>query len=154
MKTLFKPACVVMVALPLMGCLTDGTGPKEGSGTVIGGAAGGLLGYGLGGGVIGTGIGALLGAVVGNQIGKSMDETDRQRAWYAADRSLRTGRPTRWANKENTRHGTFKPEPAYYDGRGQTCRKFTHRLFVDGREELVTGTACRLSDGTWRVVGA
>lgn len=154
MRRVITPICAALISLPLMGCLTDGVGQKEGTGTVIGGAAGGLLGYGLGGGATGTAIGALLGAVVGNQVGKSMDETERQQAWYAADRSLRTGRPTRWANKENSRYGTFTPEPAFYDGRGQTCRKFTHRLFVDGREELVDGTACRLSDGTWRVVGA
>jgi outer membrane lipoprotein SlyB len=60
---------------------SDGPGPSETAGTLIGGALGGVLGnqVGRGGGRAAATVGGvILGGVVGNAIGRSVDETNRQ----------------------------------------------------------------------------
>jgi hypothetical protein len=33
------------------------------------------------------------------------------------------------------------------------CRDYTHTVYIQGQPEVLTGTACRQPDGTWRNVG-
>jgi len=40
----------------------------------------------------------------------------------------------------------------YADDNGRDCREFEQAIFVDGRRQTATGTACREDDGTWRIV--
>lgn len=141
-------------ALVLAGCAADG-GPKETSGAVIGGVAGGLLGNTIGHGngrAAATIMGAALGAVVGAQIGRSLDEQDREYAYYAADRSLRANRVEYWENPESGHRGQFRPRRTY-QREAQMCRDFEHTIWIDGEPELIEGTACEMADGSWRVVG-
>ena len=81
----------------LLGRLCRNSGPKETGGAVIGGVAGGLLGNTIGHGngrAAATILGAALGAVVGGAVGRSLDDADRERAYYAANGpSRRAARP-------------------------------------------------------------
>lgn len=145
---------IVVTGLLLAGCANSG--PKETGGAVIGGVAGGLLGNTVGGGkgrAAATILGAALGAVVGGAVGRNLDDADRERAYYAADRSFRTGREARWNNPENGHRGRFVPRRSYRDDDDRTCRDFEHTIWVDGEPELIEGTACEMRDGSWRVVG-
>lgn len=145
---------IAVTGLLLAGCANSG--PKETSGAVIGGVAGGLLGNTVGGGkgrAAATILGAALGAVVGGAVGRNLDDADRERAYYAANRSFRTGREARWENPESGHRGRFVPRRSYRDGDDRMCRDFEHTIWVGGEPELIEGTACEMRDGSWRVVG-
>ena len=40
----------------------------------------------------------------------------------------------------------------YADDNGRDCREFEQEIYIDGRRQTATGTACREMDGTWRIV--
>lgn len=150
----YKAVSVVIIAGLLAGCAAD-SGPRETSGAVIGGVAGGLLGNAVGRGdgrVATTIIGAALGAVVGASIGRDLDERDREYAYMAADRGLRTNRVEYWKSPRSGYRGRFRPVRTYERG-PRLCRDFEHTIWVRGEPELIEGTACQARDGTWRVVG-
>jgi surface antigen len=150
-KSLIASACF---ALALAGCAAEPWGPRQTSGAVIGGVAGGLLGNTVGHGsgkVLATALGASIGALVGSEIGRSLDEADRERMYYAADRSLRSGAPEDWANEANGHRGMFEPGPIYHR-KAEVCRNFTHTIWIKGRPEVARGTACQLPDGSWHIV--
>jgi surface antigen len=59
------------------------------------------------------------------------------------------GAPVAWRNPETGHHGTIVPGPAYQSN-GQTCREFSHTVYVDERPQTGRGSSCRNSDGTWQ----
>ena len=93
-------AIVTVAGLLLAGCSLI-RAPRKPAGAVIGGVAGGLLGNTIGHGrgrAAATILGAALGAVVGGAVGRRLDDDDRERAYYAANRSFETGREASWDN--------------------------------------------------------
>jgi len=75
MKRFLIPAVAVLM---LSGCVTNGMGPNQTGGTLIGAAAGGLVGSQFGSGdgrLVATAAGTLFGAAVGGSIGQNMDQT-------------------------------------------------------------------------------
>ncbi len=147
---------VAAVGLTLMTGLT-GCETKQEQGTAVGAIAGGLLGNSVGRGngrPAATIVGAVIGGIVGSEIGRSMDKTDRvlaQRAELDAFERGRSVAPVTWRNPDNGRYGEVIPMEPYRRGY-EDCRDFTHRIFIDGRPQLMRGTACRNPDGTWRNV--
>ncbi len=135
--------------------------PKAAMGTVLGGAGGGLLGAAIGKnasgdrGFVYTAVGTLLGAMIGNSIGSSLDDMDRQYAGYAANDALeynRSGTPASWHNPDSGNYGYTTPTRTYRQG-AYDCRDYETTIYVDGRPETATGSACRQPDGTWRIAG-
>jgi surface antigen len=144
---------VAAIALALTACESSRFGRHETGGAVVGGVAGGVVGSAVtGGSTAGTIVGAALGVLVGSEIGRQLDEQDQQRAYAAAQNSFATGRATRWSNQGTGHYGTVDPTPTYTNPTGNTCRSFTHTMWVDGRNEAVKGTACRMQDGSWQMV--
>ena len=117
---------------------------------VIGGTLGGLLGSQVDGDGRTAAIiaGTLIGAAVGGAIGRSMDETDRLKTAHALE-ATRTGVPSSWRNPDTGYQYTVTPTRTY-DTAGAPCRDYTVDAIIDGRREMVTGTACRQPDGSWR----
>ncbi len=147
-------AIVTIAGLLLSGCAAD-SGPKETSGAILGGVAGGLIGSTIGEGrgrTAATIIGAALGAVVGAELGRSLDERDREFAYMAADRGLRTNRVEYWNNPKTGHKGRFRPVRSYQRD-DLACRDFEHTIWVKGEPELIEGTACEQPDGSWEVIG-
>ncbi len=154
-KQLF--ACLLGMAVILGGC--EGTGPKQGAGTLIGAGLGALAGSQLGSGrgqLAAVAIGTLLGAAVGSELGAMMDEQDMALARRAeADaRAAPVGRRVVWDNPRTGHSGSVTP---IRDGRdpatGDFCREFQTVVNVGGRAEDAYGTACRRPDGSWEIVG-
>lgn len=145
------------IILALAGALLAGCGapppnPNEQSGTVIGAVVGGMLGnqVGHGGGrAAATFVGAIAGSLVGQNIGRSMDATDRLRTAHVLETSP-TGAPTSWRNPDTGSEYTVVPTRTYAAAQGP-CREYTVNAVIGGRMEKVYGTACRQSDGSWRV---
>jgi surface antigen len=153
-------AAVVVIGLALAACAGDpeGTGPKEGAGTLLGAGTGALIGSavaGPGNRLGGAVVGGLLGGLIGNRIGAAMDDEDKQRAYAAQMDALergQSGAPVSWRNPDSGRYGTVVPGPAYQQ-EGRSCRSFTHTIYIDGRPETARGTACRNPDGAWTALG-
>lgn len=142
-----------LFALPLGGCET-----KQDSGLLIGAITGGIIGNSVGRGngkPAGTIVGAVIGGIIGSEIGRSMDRTDRLLAQQAELDALErgtSGQPVRWRNPDNGRYGDVVPMAPYRRG-PEDCRDYTHTVYIDGRPQVMRGTACRNPDGTWRSIG-
>ncbi len=63
--------------------------------------------------------------------------------------SNRTGETSQWRDPDG-RQVSMTPRKTYYAG-GQPCRNYETEIIVEGRPEVATGTACRRSDGTWKI---
>lgn len=150
-----KTAICAAMALGLAAC-ESGSGVSGSTvGTLGGAAAGGLLGSQFGGGtgkLAATAVGTLLGALAGREAGRRLTENDGNRAATAERRALAQNETISWNNPESGTRGTIDPQRTYTNANGQLCRDYTHTIFVDGRAEQATGTACRQSDGNWRLV--
>lgn len=123
--------------------------------TFGGGIIGALLGAALGT-QIGKGsgktaaivTGGIVGAVVGGNVGASMKEADRRRSQQALE-TTPTLTPVTWRNPDSGTSYRITPTRTYQTAGGQPCRDYSTWAFVDGYEEEIKGTACRVADGTW-----
>ncbi len=162
MRLRLAPA--LMASLLLAACAAgplDPNRPKQTAGTVLGGVGGAVAGYYIGkaaGGqseaAVGAVLGGLLGAAIGAEVGRQLDEMDRLKMEQAARTSLEEGRRIEWYNEETGRGGYVEPIRTGRDERGRLCREYRHVVEIDGRQEILTGTACRNPDGTWEPVGS
>lgn len=151
MKLKLLSSIALVTVLSVSGCATY-QGPQEQTGMVIGGILGGVLGNQVGGGSGRTAAiiaGTLAGAVIGGAIGQHMDVHDRRRAGQTLE-TVRTGVPSRWHNPDTGNDYTMVPTRTYETASGP-CREYTMDAVIGGRREKVYGTACRQSDGSWRV---
>ena len=145
-------AALVAGTLALAGCENPPT--KEQTGTVAGAVVGGVVGSTIGGGTgrtVAIVAGTIAGAVIGGRIGQKMDEADKLKAAQALE-STPTGQPSSWRNPDTGNTYTMTPTKTY-DAGGQPCREFTVIGTVDGKNEKVTGEACRQADGSWKTKG-
>jgi surface antigen len=120
---------------------------------LLGGAGGAVAGaqFGKGNGQLAaTAGGALLGLLVGTGVGASLDAADAACAQQALE-TLDTGRAVAWRNPDAGTHYTMVPTRTY-QASGTYCREYTTRAAVGSRSQEVYGTACRLPDGSWRIV--
>jgi surface antigen len=91
----------------------------------------------------------MTGTVVGGSIGRSMDETDRLRTGQTLE-TVHTGVSSSWHNPRTGNDFTVVPTSTYETSTGP-CRQYSMDAVVEGRKQKVYGTACRQSDGTWRM---
>lgn len=119
-------------------------------GALLGGAAGTQFGKGRGRVVAVVG-GAIIGAVIGGEVGRSMQQSDHNQANRILEQSP-TGQAIRWNNPDTGRGYKMTPTRTYRDSTNRPCRDYTSWVFVDGYEEKVTGRACRMSSGRWKIL--
>ena len=155
---LTKLAAVAVIAGMLGAC--EGTGTKQGVGTVLGGVGGAVAGsqFGKGKGQLAaTAAGALLGALLGSEVGKSLDRADQQHLNQTTQQTLesaQSGTTATWRNPDSGNYGTVTPQRTYKTDAGQHCREFQQTVTVDGRTQNAYGTACRQPDGSWKIVSS
>lgn len=146
-----KLATIGAMSVALAACATT-SGPNEGTGMVIGGVLGGLLGSQVGDGrgqTAATIIGAMAGMAIGGSVGRSMDDVDRMKLGAAME-TTRTGVMTQWQNPDTGYQYAVTPTQTTETSEGP-CREFTMNAQIGGQTEQVYGTACRQSDGSWRI---
>lgn len=144
-------AALLGASVLLVGCSQDTK--NQDVGTVVGGALGGLLGAQVGGGsgrVAAAVAGSIAGALIGGSIGKSMDELDRMKAAQALEKTP-TGQTSTWQNPDTGNSYSVTPTQTYTSD-GAPCRDYTTEGWIDGKREVIKGTACRQPDGSWRTV--
>ncbi|MFT5181463.1 MAG: surface antigen [Alphaproteobacteria bacterium] len=123
----------------------------------FGGAIVGALIGGLGGSQIGSGSGRTAaivggiaaGAVIGGSIGNSMETADEARVQQTLETG-RTGKTVIWQNPDTGNRYEVTPTRTYRSAGRLDCREYTSWVFLGGYEEQVTGTACRMPDGSWQ----
>ena len=145
-----KHLVTALLPLVLLGAC-ESSPSKEDIGMATGAVLGGVLGHQIGhggGNTIATVGGAALGAFLGSRIGRGMDREDQSKAAAALEHSP-DDRSTSWRNPNTGQIYSVTPTRTYESESGP-CREFTTTTEIDGREEVVHGTACRQPDGSWR----
>lgn len=156
-----KVTALSLVCAFVVSCATGPNGEptinKQNIGALSGAVIGGVLGSKVGGGsgqLWATGAGAVIGGLVGSEIGKSLDKADRAYLGQAAEQahSAPVGRSISWNNPDSGNRGTVTPIRDGRDGNNNYCREYETTIYVDGRSETGTGTACKQNDGRWAIV--
>jgi surface antigen len=117
------------------------------TGAVLGGVLGHQVGRGSGQAAATVG-GAALGAFLGSKIGARMDHNDQLKTAQALE-TLKNGQSSSWRDPDTDQRYTVMPTQTYERASGP-CREFSTVAKTNGHRELVSGTACRQADGTWR----
>lgn len=155
---MYRKVAAFLLAGTMLAACTDGTGPKEGVGTVLGAATGAVLGAQVGQGtgqLAAVATGTLLGAFLGSEVGKSLDRADIAYAERTRQRSLErnpAGTTSTWTNPDSGHSGTITPVKTYQQPSGDYCREYQTTVTVGGQTEDAYGTACRQPDGSWKIV--
>lgn len=138
--------CLLASTLVLTACNPT----KQDIGTLAGAGAGAAVGAQVGGGtgkLAAVAIGTLVGGYIGGQIGKTMDDVDRMKMNQALE-TQPTGQSYSWTNPD-TGHDYAVTPTETYQREGSPCRDYTTEAVIDGKREVVHGTACRQPDGRW-----
>lgn len=99
--------------------------------------------------------GVVSGGMISGAVGNGLDEADRRRAYDAEISALETGGPgypVGWKGDGGT-HGTVIAGPPYNRAGYQSCRDYSHTIYIDNRPQIARGAACRAADGSWKPVG-
>lgn len=150
-------AVVVLVALLATGCATMEANPKTTVGAAGGGLVGGLIAAAAGGNPAAIAASVIGGMLIGGAVGNLLDQRDKQMAAEAAHRAMETaptGKPVAWSNPDSGHSGTVTPTKTYQTASGTYCREYQTTVLIDGKQERATGTACRQSDGSWKIVNS
>ena len=97
---------------------------------------------------------AVMGGLLGGYVGNKLDDRDKRMASEAATRAFeqnRTGQSSAWTNPDSGNSGTVTPTKTYQLENGQYCREYKQTIVVGGERHQAYGTACRQSDGTWKI---
>jgi len=153
MKKLIGIMTVSLAALGLAACSSVS---KQDAGTatgaILGGAAGSTVGHGTGKTAATIG-GSVVGGILGGAIGKSMDDVDQLKLNQSLE-SNRTNQTTSWSNPDNHNSYSVTPTRTFTGASGEPCRDFTTKAVINGKGQTIYGTACRNSQGKWRVVSS
>lgn len=146
----------VVSATLMTGCA--GSYSKQDSGTAAGALLGGGLAYGLGQNSsnkeIWTVLGIGLGAMLGNNIGQQLDERDRLMMGQSFQTALERApdnSSSSWNNPNTGNSGQTRPTRTVMASNGTPCREFTQTVMIGGQSQQAYGTACRMSDGSWKI---
>lgn len=94
------------------------------------------------------------GGFLGGYIGKKLDDKDKRMAHEAAVKAFeqnRTGQESPWTNPDSGNSGSITPTRTYQLASGQYCRQYRQDIYIGNEKHQTYGTACRQSDGTWKV---
>lgn len=131
---------------------------KEESGTLLGAVAGAIIGGELtGDSQAGVMLGTLAGAYAGRELGRRLDEADKERMYETTQGALETGvsgTASTWYNPDSGNRGSVTPQPSYENINGDYCREYQQTVTIGGEQETAYGTACRMPDGTWKIINS
>lgn len=152
MKKGFIGLVLIVITFNLVSCSYSQNESIGGiTGAIIGTVIGSTIGQG-GGNLAAIGVGLSAGAILGGVIGRSLDEVDR-RDMYNAMFYNDIDKPS--CHKLTNGCGRYAVIPTsdiMNVGDRSECRTFKTYINEHGIKRMVTGTACRTMDGTWRAV--
>ncbi len=87
---------------------------------------------------------------------QSFDDTDQafmtQQFGHAMDTAL-NGQPMGWTTPSSGYQVQVTPTHMYQQADNTYCREFTQTISGKGQPMTTKGTACRQSDGSWKITG-
>lgn len=90
--------------------------------------------------------------VVTDAILQAMDTGDQSRMNQALS-TVRDKQPFAWQNAGNGNQFQLLPNRTYVNEQGQPCRAITFSGMIRGQKLTSNCDACRISDGSWSVIG-
>ncbi|MFT3811511.1 MAG: glycine zipper 2TM domain-containing protein [Micropepsaceae bacterium] len=149
------------------------------AGAVIGGVVGGQFGNDGDDRALGAVAGVLLGGAAGNTMAGDRDcgrygqrdafaeagygdrydsryddydsyDPYARNAYYQAFENADPYERVTWRNQGHANY--VEAGDWYADDDGRDCREYEQVIYIDGRRQTATGTACRDFDGTWQIV--
>ncbi len=145
-ETSFGFLTLAILLIVLTGCAS-----QQQKGTIIGGVTGALIGSVIGDGSgqnVAIAVGAIAGSLIGSSIGQRFDEQDQGRIAYSMERNQRSS----WTNSTTGNRYTVMPASTIApSSSNRQCREFSVDTEIGDRTETAYGTACRQSDGSWKI---
>lgn len=159
MKTSYKSyKSLTLVGILVAGIAVAGCSKSE-QGTLAGAAIGGILGSTVGKGngkLIAIGLGTAVGAMLGGSIGSQLDEMSKRNVHKNVSQTLESypdGQSGTWQDPNRSISSTTLPTRTFQTSGGEYCREFQQEIQIAGQKETAYGTACRQTDGNWKIVG-
>jgi surface antigen len=151
-------AGLTATSLSLAGCEAieekTGLGRETQIGALGGAATGGII-AGLAGAnpawiAASTVLGGVAGGAIGNYLGKQNAETHAANNLKALD-TLGEGQSSSWQDPQSGNSGSTRVNRVTTAADGRTCKSYTETVRTSAKTVSEDATACRGSDGTWRV---
>ena len=149
---------IALVALAFASCASMGEtykkNPKAVLGSLGGATAGGVIAAVAGANPALIAASVVAGGLLGGYIGHKLDDRDKRMAAEAAQQAFESnhaGQATTWQNPDSGNSGSVTPTRTYQIANGQYCREYTQEISVGGEKHQSHGTACRQSDGSWKI---
>lgn len=79
------------------------------------------------------------------------DQRRHARTTHDALETQPVGQASSWRNPDAQTSGSVTPTRTWARDDGTQCRDYQQTVTIEGRQETMTGTACRQQDGTWKV---
>ena len=92
-----------------------------------------------------------LSASEGGQAITAADQLALERATQTTLETVPIGTESAWLNPLSGSHGIIAPRRTFQKASGTYCREFTQTLVTGDVIEEALGTACRETDGTWKL---
>ena len=150
----FPLAVILFATAMLSGCSITGFLTSQGLGLTPGEIAGGVPATSPDTAILentGTPQELLKSGEISAVAGFGLTENERKAALKAEFEALEyspTGHPVGWRSASTGNYGEVTAFQTYDVGTAN-CRKYTHRLTINGKLETASGAACKEQDGTW-----
>ena len=157
-----RPVAALLIlgiaALPIAGCesVTRETGlSRDTQAGALGGAAFGGVVAALAGAnpawiAASVIMGGVAGGALGNYLGKENAEKHVNNNTTALN-TLGAGQTSSWNDTATGNSGSTTVDRVFTSANGQTCKAYTESIRTPQRSVTEQATACRQSDGTWKV---
>lgn len=96
----------------------------------------------------------ILTALLESDAGQAITAADQLALERTTQTTLETvpiGNESIWRNPQSGSHGVIAPRRTFQKASGTYCREFTQTLVAGNVTEEALGTACRETDGTWKL---
>lgn len=96
----------------------------------------------------------ILASLLASEAGQAITAADQVALERTTQTTLETvpiGNESTWRNPQTGSHGIVAPRRTFQKASGTYCREFTQTLVTGNVTEEALGTACRESDGTWKL---
>ncbi len=80
------------------------------------------------------------------------DQLALERTTQTTLETVPIGNESTWRNPQTGTHGIIAPRRTWQNASGNYCREFTQTYVNESVTREATGTACRESDGIWKLV--
>jgi surface antigen len=150
-----------LAALPLAGCETiekeTGLGKSTQTGALGGAAFGGIVAALAGANPAWIAASVIMGGVAGGALGNYLGKENAEKHVSTnlnALNNLNAGQTASWSDTQTGNSGSTTVNRVFSGGNGQTCKAYTETVRTAQRTVTEQATACKQSDGSWKVQSA